>query len=389
MRGRQGIGLALSGGGYRAALFHLGALRRLFELGVLQSPEFRTVSSVSGGSLTAAAVAQGIPNNQGEWPTDLDAWIQAVETPLRALTRTDLRTGVLARKYLLPWRWWNRDYAVESLAARISERLTPLRLRDLPARPAFAICATDLGFGANFVFSRERMGSWLAGRMTPPEDFPLALAVAASAAFPPLFGPLRLGALASQLAGGKAPASERSAGLADLRLTDGGVYDNLGVEPIWKSHAVVLVSDGSGLFQGEQDDGLVWRIKRYQGVQEEQTRRLRRRSLRIGLKKGSMRGATWSTGGVRGEGYSRGFAREVIANLRTDLDAFSEVEVGVLMNHGYLSAAGAMAARLGGLGRAGVAVRAPFPELVPPGVDEVGLRVALRGSGRRMVFGRG
>lgn len=86
---------------------------------------------------------------------------------------------------------------------------------------------------------------------------------------------------------------------------------------------------------------------------------------------------------------ARGSAREVIANLRTDLDAFSEVEVGVLMNHGYLSAAGAMAARLADLGRAGVAVRAPFPELVPPGVDEVGLRVALRESGRRKVLGRG
>ena len=79
----------------------------------------------------------------------------------------------------------------------------------------------------------------------------------------------------------------------------------------------------------------------------------------------------------------------MIANLRTDLDAFSEVEVGVLMNHGYLSAAGAMAARLGDLGRAEVEIRAPFPELVPPGVDEVGWGVALRESGRRKVLGRG
>ena len=55
---RRGIGLALSGGGYRAALFHMGAMRRLFELGVLQDPEFRTVSSVSGGSLASAALAQ-------------------------------------------------------------------------------------------------------------------------------------------------------------------------------------------------------------------------------------------------------------------------------------------------------------------------------------------
>ena len=49
---------ALSGGGYRAALFHMGAMRRLFELGVLQDPEFRTVPSVSGGSLASAALAQ-------------------------------------------------------------------------------------------------------------------------------------------------------------------------------------------------------------------------------------------------------------------------------------------------------------------------------------------
>ena len=102
---------------------------------------------------------------------------------------------------------------------------------------------------------------------------------------------------------------------------------------------MVLVSDGSGIFQGETDQGLFWRIKRYQAVQEEQTRRLRRRSLRIGFKKGSMRGATWSVGSVRTGagvvGYSRAFAREVLANIRTDLDAFSEVEVGVLMNHGF------------------------------------------------------
>ena len=53
------------------------------------------------------------------------------------------------------------------------------------------------------------------------------------------------------------------------------------MEPLWKSHAVVLVSDGSGIFQGETDQGLFWRIKRYQAVQEEQTRGA-----------GSMRGAT-------------------------------------------------------------------------------------------------
>ncbi|UPT65170.1 MAG: hypothetical protein M0D54_10845 [Hyphomonadaceae bacterium JAD_PAG50586_4] len=42
-----GVGLALSGGGYKAAVFHLGSLVRLNELGAL--PQIQTISSVSGG----------------------------------------------------------------------------------------------------------------------------------------------------------------------------------------------------------------------------------------------------------------------------------------------------------------------------------------------------
>ena len=51
---RRGIGLCLSGGRFRASLFHLGALRRLNERGILARKDFRTIASVSGGSITAA-----------------------------------------------------------------------------------------------------------------------------------------------------------------------------------------------------------------------------------------------------------------------------------------------------------------------------------------------
>ena len=80
---------------------------------------------------------------------------------------------------------------------------------------------------------------------------------------------------------------------------------------------------------------------------------------------------------------------EVLAKVRTDLDGFSEVEAGVLMNHGYLSAAGAVAARMGEREIASSALRAPCPDLLPPATDEVGLRVALKASGVRRTFGRG
>src|SRR3954465_9247483 len=48
----SGIALCMSGGGYRAMIFHLGALIRLNELGLLS--KLNRISSVSGGSITAA-----------------------------------------------------------------------------------------------------------------------------------------------------------------------------------------------------------------------------------------------------------------------------------------------------------------------------------------------
>lgn len=50
-----GVGLALSGGGFRATLFHCGALWRLNELGYL--PKLSRISSVSGGSITSGLLA--------------------------------------------------------------------------------------------------------------------------------------------------------------------------------------------------------------------------------------------------------------------------------------------------------------------------------------------
>ena len=66
---RPGVGLALSGGGFRATLFHIGALWRLNELGYLPKP--KEVTSVSGGSITVAALRayvleEAVP--AGSWP---------------------------------------------------------------------------------------------------------------------------------------------------------------------------------------------------------------------------------------------------------------------------------------------------------------------------------
>src|SRR5262249_61351374 len=97
---RHGIALALSGGGYRATLFHLGAIRRLNELGVL--PQITTFCSVSGGSILNAQLATNLP-----WPLvgplSNEEWNRRVRAPIRSFTSRDIRTDSLAKRWLLPW----------------------------------------------------------------------------------------------------------------------------------------------------------------------------------------------------------------------------------------------------------------------------------------------
>src|ERR1017187_1921091 len=95
---REGIGLCLSGGGYRAALFHLGALRRLNEFGILA--KLKTISSVSGGSIISAHLATRLP-----WPLSgpVPDWESRVAVPFRQFTATNIRTPAPAAS-LLPWK---------------------------------------------------------------------------------------------------------------------------------------------------------------------------------------------------------------------------------------------------------------------------------------------
>ena len=95
----SGIGLCLSGGGYRAALFHLGAVRRLNELGVLS--KVTTVSAVSGGSILAAHLAEVLRPwpDPGDVVADFD---ERVARPFRAFTSRNIRTAPFLGR-LLPW----------------------------------------------------------------------------------------------------------------------------------------------------------------------------------------------------------------------------------------------------------------------------------------------
>src|SRR4029079_5515854 len=93
--------LCLSGGGYRAALFHLGALRRLNELGVLARLD--SISCVSGGSIIGAYLAQVIQarGRLDDVIPDTE-WELQVAQPFRAFTTRNVRTDPLKQRLFRP-----------------------------------------------------------------------------------------------------------------------------------------------------------------------------------------------------------------------------------------------------------------------------------------------
>ncbi len=265
----------------------------------------------------------------------------------------------------------------------------------------FVLCATDLAFGVNWEFRRAKVGDYQAGYFKPPPDWSLGLAVAASSCFPPVFQPLKVSRDPESWRGGKARYRSRenwAAAIKDLRLTDGGVYDNLGLEPVWKSHASVLVSDAGAIFDFHADRGLLpWRVLRYRSIQERQARALRKRWLIGGFKQGLIGGAYWGTGSSRSRydsedslGYSKSLAREAISEIRTDLDRFSDAEAAVLENHGYFLADMAVKTHCPALATVPNAqLSPPHPCWLPENGDEERVRAALRESRRRKIVGRG
>lgn len=253
------VGIALSGGGSRAIAFHLGCLRTLHRLGILERS--KVLSTVSGGSVIGAMY---VIRRSGfeEFEDDVRAVLRSglVRPALRtALTSPEgakaaLRLATLAGAWLwlLPFHavggLLRGSYAADPAASagaipgsrlprRSASRTTILRrtmdgllyggklLGDLrPDGPRWVAVATELTTGSAFYFGRREAGSYRIGKVDPAK-IKVAHAVAASAAYPVLLPALddvptflrRDGSLAAQR----------------VILTDGGIYDNLGLSPLW------------------------------------------------------------------------------------------------------------------------------------------------------------
>jgi NTE family protein len=271
-----GIALCLSGGGYRAMLFHLGALWRLNELGFLQRLD--RISSVSGGSITAGVLALAWQKLSFDAKGVAASFVQQVVGPLRTLASRTIDAGAVIGGLLLPGSI--SDRVTEAYRKNLFGTAT---LQDLPDKPLFIFNATSVQSGALFRFSKQYGADYRVGIIRRP-TFQLADAVAASAAFPPVLSPHRLELdpkIWDPPSGKKSEDLHSGAYLMHVVLTDGGVYDNLGLETAWKAYRTILVSDGGGKMQGQEEPHADWvqHGLRVNEIIDNQVRSLRKRQL--------------------------------------------------------------------------------------------------------------
>jgi NTE family protein len=273
----QGIALCLSGGGYRAMVFHLGPIIRLNEVGLLK--KLNRVSSVSGGSITAGRLGLQWRNLQFDNNGVAKNLREVVVDPIRALAERTIDADSILGGILVPGVSIS-DKIVKAYRSHIFGDAT---LQDLPADqqgPRFVINATNVQSGALWRFSRPYMGDYQVGRVLNP-SIALAVAVAASSAVPPVLSPLVMELKNAAFAADANATLQRAPFTTEVVLSDGGVYDNLGLETAWKRYKSVLVSDGGAKMPPQPEPKRDWarHAFRINDIIDNQVRSLRKRQL--------------------------------------------------------------------------------------------------------------
>jgi len=245
------VGLALSGGGFRAAAFHLGVLKRLEELGVLQQVE--VVSTVSGGSITGALYALRCAQNGGSGGS---CPVDELIAEMRPFLARNLRARALLGSPLraLQTLFSFASTRVSRIGLMVDELDRQLfhgaMLEQLPSW--IAINATNLRTGKGWRFFRDRAGDSLIGATEKTSHIRIAEAVAASAAYPGLtdtyafhttWEDLKENLISEERWARPRQSRERNpnswrqrfgrkTGPVIVPLVDGGLYDNEGVNSL-------------------------------------------------------------------------------------------------------------------------------------------------------------
>ena len=237
MKEKKRIGIALSGGGIRATIFHLGVLQWMAENNMLG--DVAKISTVSGASLAIGLVYS---HNSLKWPTDAEYLNDVLPSIRTVVLEKNIQARALARALLLPCNW-ARKITVLSKTMCKNWGLYG-NISDLEKIPEWCVNCTTFENGKRFFFTQKIMGDYKTGFVNNP-SISISDVAAASAGFPILIGPYKLKAgkytwRPSKYASSDwHPPSEKY-----IHLWDGGVYDNLGMEPVYK------LEDGGHLGEG-------------------------------------------------------------------------------------------------------------------------------------------
>lgn len=271
------LGLALSGGGYRATAFHLGTLKKLHEMNLLDKVD--VVSTISGGSITGAAWCLS-DKPYMEFHADMVAKLQTKNVLKWVFTSFTFFKTLLfllvflgGTIYLLFTCWapfsplvfllmcfllYKFQYKIFPVSKEIERAYDSFffnkqTLKDLRDKHIIAIGSSNLQTGRPFTFSKNHMGDSAYGSSSSykppiffkPELFPVSRAVMASSCVPFAFSPVLV-------------ATDYFKDAADAKrvhpqLIDGGVYDNQGIQKITQQDSFyccqnVIVSDAGGNF---------------------------------------------------------------------------------------------------------------------------------------------
>jgi NTE family protein len=352
------VGLALAGGGYRAMLFDLGSLWRLNELGWLSKIDM--ITSVSGGSITNAVMAM-----QWKYLCWFDGVAQNFESiiarPIINFADETIDAWAIGRGLISP------DSSVSEQVARAYDRylfrgtkLQDCGLAQAPDHtPRFLFYATSLQTGVSVRIERKRLADYRVGEIPNP-NLSMAKIVASSSAFPPFLSPSILDldpSLWVRTEGADLFDNERFR--SRMVLTDGGAYDNMGLQALERCSTVIVCDAGAPL-DAQTSPSPYWlgQTLRTMDIMTEQTRALRRRMLMddfganlppgrslTGRRK---RGVYWRLKTRIGDyGMPDALVADsertaALQHVRTRLNRFTAREKGELVNWGYALADAAM-----------------------------------------------
>ena len=219
------IGIALSGGGIRATVFHLGFLKWMVERDLIERIAY--ISSVSGASLCIGLIYS---RNGLKWPSSQRFLSSVLPRIEEVIMGSDIQTSALIRVF--PF-WLTRKV---NLLAKIIKDQWDIQgtMSDLKGTPVWCVNCTTYETGKRFRITQEQIGDYATG-YAEQHGFPIADAMAASAGFPFLVGPYKLDR--RKYSWNSSEYELRSNHMPHGRyyhLWDGGVYDNLGLEALYK-----------------------------------------------------------------------------------------------------------------------------------------------------------